>query len=179
MEAFFQAGRVVPAAGRRRFPTYLFSALLILFAACATPPQTELDRLSQIEPGPSLSPLEVVQIQLGAFSANDESDQGIDIAFRFASPANRMATGPEERFRQLMRSPAYQPMLQAVEISYGNVRVFGRVAQIPVRIEDPAGRAFVYLFVLVRQDEEPCVDCWMTDGVQVLGVLEGPAPQSI
>ncbi len=152
---------------------------VIFLAACATAPQNELERLGGFEPAPDLSPLDVVQIQIDAFAANDGDDRGIDIAFRFASPANRSVTGPADRFGEMMRGPGYAAMLNPVRVTYGNVRIAGNTAQVPVRITTVDGRDIIYLFVLERQTDEPYVECWMTDGVQVLGTIQEPAPQTI
>ena len=61
----------------------MFCILLPVFAF----PES-LDRLTDRLPTPELSPEEVVQIQMDAFRNNDVEDRGIEIAFRFASPAN-------------------------------------------------------------------------------------------
>ena len=152
---------------------------VVFLAACATAPPNELERLNAFEPVPDLSPLEVVQIQIDAFAANDTDDRGIDIAFRFASPANREVTGPADRFGEMMRGPAYAAMLNPVRVAYGNVRITGRDAQVPVRITTVDGRDIIYLFVLAKQTDDPYADCWMTEAVQILGTIEEPAPQTI
>jgi hypothetical protein len=66
-----------------------------------------------IQPSPNLSPVEVVRIQVEALEKNDvpHPNRGIEIAFRFASPENKRATGPLERFIQMVSSPAYRPLL--------------------------------------------------------------------
>ena len=70
-------------------------------------------QLSDLTPQPGLSPAQVVQYQVTALQHNDDpkSDAGIERAFQFASPANKQATGPLENFTQILKSPAYAPML--------------------------------------------------------------------
>jgi hypothetical protein len=45
-------------------------------------------------PNAQLTPDQVFKIQLEALRTNDENDRGIEITFRFASPANKRSTGP-------------------------------------------------------------------------------------
>ena len=45
-------------------------------------------------PEPELTPNDVVRIQLLAMQQNDDNDFGIEVTFRFASPANKKQTGP-------------------------------------------------------------------------------------
>ena len=49
-------------------------------------------------PSPSLSPLAVVTAQLDALSAGD-----VAASFSFASPSNKAATGPWQRFEMMVR----------------------------------------------------------------------------
>ena len=46
-------------------------------------------------PEPELKPNDVVRLQLLAMQQNDESNIGIEVTFRFASPANKKQT-PEQ-----------------------------------------------------------------------------------
>ena len=69
----------------------LFAATSALMAA---------DHLPQTKPDPSLSPQDVVSIQIEALRNNDTpyENRGIEVTFNFASPANKRITGPLERF---------------------------------------------------------------------------------
>ena len=66
-----------------------------------------------LQPDPKYTPADVVRIQLQALRANDtpSKNAGIEVAFRFASPANKSTTGPLARFIDLVSSPPYRPML--------------------------------------------------------------------
>lgn len=117
-------------------------------------------------PAPGLSPAEVVRIQLEALRHNDERDRGIEVAFRFASPANREQTGPLPRFIRMIKQGPYILMLGFREARYGTVEVRdGRARQ---RVTLTGARAWVsYWFYLSRQTKAPYADCWMTDAVFV------------
>jgi hypothetical protein len=119
------------------------------------------------EPSPELSPREVVQLQVEALGANDEpsGDAGIEAAFNFASPANKRATGPLERFRTLFDTPAYGPMIDHNGATYSAVQVEGRVAQMGVILTVEDDEQVGYLFQLSKQTDPPFEDCWMTDAV--------------
>jgi hypothetical protein len=124
------------------------------------------------EPAPDLSPTEVVRLQVEALSDNDApyEEAGIEAAFNFASPANKRATGPLDRFRRLFDTPAYGPMVDHQSATYSDAQVEGDVARVGVILVSKEGRRIGYLFRLSRQSEAPHEGCWMTDGVQPIPV---------
>ena len=83
------------------------AALLVVLAA-----PVGASHLPQTEPDPSLSPQDVVSIQIEALRNNDTpyEDRGIEVTFNFASPTNKRATGPLERFK-VMVPTRFGPML--------------------------------------------------------------------
>ena len=117
-------------------------------------------------PRPGLSPGEVIRIQLEALRNNDEQDRGIEVAFRFASPANRETTGPLPRFIRMIRQGPYALMLDFREASYGTVEVREEVARQRVTLTGARSRVS-YWFYLSRQSKAPFAGCWMTDAVFV------------
>ena len=141
-------------------------ALLAVFSSCTT--QGSLGELEGERPDPSLTPEEVVQIQMNAFRNNDEEDRGIEIAFRFASPANKQLTGPLPRFSRMMRTVLYEPMLLAEEVTVSEAEIQGRLARVFVSLRTPEGNRYDYVFFLSRQTQGDYTDCWMTEGVSVL-----------
>lgn len=120
-----------------------------------------------LQPSPDLSPAEVVRIQVEALGHNDVpyENAGIEIAFRFASPANKIATGPLDRFIQLVGNPIYRPMLDHREAQYGEIEVKENQALQPVILTAKNGERVGYLFVLSKQEGGPYDACWMTDSV--------------
>jgi hypothetical protein len=131
-------------------------------------PDIDNPAVAQAEPNPELSPEEVVKIQVEALQNNDDLDRGIEITFRFASPANKQLTGPLYRFKQLVKDPAYRPMLNHKLAEYGPMEISGDVATQRVTIVERNGQATVYLFSLSRQNGPGCEGCWMTDSVIVV-----------
>lgn len=125
-------------------------------------------------PDATLSPGEVIRIQLEALRHNDEHDRGIAVAFRFASPSNRTNTGPLLRFIAMIKEGPYALMLGFREAAYGPVETVSDRARQRVTLTG-ARETVTYWFFLSRQSEPPYVDCWMTDAVH----MERPAGQVV
>lgn len=123
--------------------------------------------LQDKQPNASLSPEAVVRIQMEALGRNDEpyADRGIEITWRFASPGNKVLTGPLERFKTMVRGPVYAPMLNYKSVKYENLQMLGARAQVDVIVRSRENRYFGYRFGLSRQDDPACDGCWMTDSV--------------
>jgi hypothetical protein len=138
-----------------------------LFQLQADEPLMERDTQENLMPAPSLTPKQVVRIQLEALRDNDEDDRGIAVAFRFASPANKQSTGPIERFTAMLKGPLYSPMLGFIEADYEKPEVRGTSARLKVKLYGSGGQVIVYVFYLSKQTEDPYSDCWMTDAVTI------------
>ena len=101
----------------------LIAAVLAVFAVSPALSQA----LERTRPHASLSPEMVVRIQMEALGTNDEpySDRGIEITWGFASPDNRIFTGPLDRFKAMIHGATYGPMLNHNSVEYENLRVDG------------------------------------------------------
>ena len=126
------------------------------------------------QPRPEYKPYQVVQIIVDALQNNDAADTGIAIAFNFASPENRQATGSLERFISLVRRPAYGPLLNCRDVSYGTATLYGDQAMELVAVLDAGGEPAFYLLRLSRQTAGRYQGCWMTDGVLRIEFEGGP-----
>lgn len=152
---------------------------LVLAACSGSPPELGLletgsftrtqsaASAASYRPSPSLTPSEVVRIQLTALQTNDEmrGDPGIATVFQFASPANRAITGPLDRFVDLVKTPEYRPMLNHRAAEPGPLVTTGDLAEQRVMITSAAGERISYVFVLSRQRTGAYAGCWMTEGV--------------
>ena len=138
--------------------------------------QPASDPLSEhVQPTPLMGPQQVVRVQLEALRRNTPEDRGIEVAFRFASPGNKLNTGPLSRFTRMIKDEPYALMLHHLDASYGPLKIDGDVAAQQVTLID-ADRAITYVFYLSRQKEDgPLSNCWMTDGVAVLPIPGQPA----
>ena len=138
------------------------TALLVVLA---TP--VRATHLSHTVPHPSLSPQDVVSIQIEALQNNDTpyENRGIEVTFNFASPANKRMTGPLERFKVMVRNPVYGPMINHRSAKYENLVVEGEFARIDVVLISKEGEYLGYRFILSRQHGNQYEGSWMTDAV--------------
>ena len=138
------------------------SALLVVLAR-----PVWANHFPHTEPDPSLSPQDVVSIQIEALRNNDTpyENRGIEVTFNFASPANKRMTGPLERFKVMVRSPIYGPMINHRNAKYENLVVEGDFAKIDVILTSNEGEYLGFRFILSRQHGNQYEGSWMTDAV--------------
>ena len=121
-------------------------------------------------PSPSLGPVEVVLAQLAGlqrepYDGDDGPGEGLALAWEFASPGNRAATGPLPRFAGMLRDDAYRGLLGHRAVQLGPVLEDGPQAQVEVLVLTADDTTQGYTWVLGRQEAPPFAGCWMTDGV--------------
>lgn len=160
--------------------TLLVGGLPPRAAASASPSAVPLAMVAPTDslpqPTPDLAPAQVVRLQVEALANNDtpRANAGIETAFRFASPANKRATGPLERFQMLFDTPTYGPMIDHASAQYSAPQVNGRTAQVGAILTTKDGERVGYLFRLSKQAEGPYEACWMTDAVIPVPVSDVP-----
>ena len=123
-------------------------------------------------PEPELKPNDVVKLQLLAMQQNDDSDFGIEVTFRFASPSNKIQTGPLKRFIRLVRNPSYRPLLNHINATFLELNIEEDFAVQDVIITTSNGERIGYRFRLSIQKGPLYPGCWMTDSVTPFKVLE-------
>ena len=123
-------------------------------------------------PEPELKPNEVVKLQLLAMQQNDDSDFGIEVTFRFASPSNKIQTGPLKRFIRLVRNPSYRPLLNHINTTFLELNIEEDFAVQDVIITTSNGERIGYRFRLSIQKGPLYPGCWMTDSVIPFKVME-------
>ena len=123
-------------------------------------------------PEPELKPNDVVRLQLLAMQQNDDSDFGIEVTFRFASPSNKIQTGPLKRFISLVRNPSYLPLLNHTNATFLELTVEEDFAVQDVIITTSKGERIGYRFRLTIQKGTLYPGCWMTDSVVPFKVME-------
>lgn len=154
------------ARSYRRWSVIILAGLLMETQAAGLEAGQALNR-DTLHPDPKLSPAEVIRIQVEALAKKDVpyENAGIEIVFRFASPANKSVTGPLERFVELVSNPVYRPMLNHRVAQYGELDVTGDKAVQPVILTARDGKKVGYLFSLSRQKTGRYASCWMTNSV--------------
>ena len=130
-------------------------------------------------PDPRYSAHDVIRIQIEALAHNDTlyKDAGIETTFRFASPSNRLATGPLDRFKRMVHNLVYRPMLNHLTAWYGELRVQGDHAVQELILTLLSGERVGYVFIVSRQRGIPCDGCWMTDSVLRITVPDIEDPE--
>jgi len=150
---------------REKFGALILGILLLSAAgAGAQPGSRDLHLSANLVPKPELTPDQVVQIQLNALRHNDARNRGIEVAFRFASPDNKLNTGPLPRFISMMQQGPYSLMLDYENLAYHPLEVVENQARQRVTLIG-AGLVVDYEFYLSRQSAGSCSGCWLTDAV--------------
>ena len=126
--------------------------------------------MAAASPSCELSPIEVVDSQLAALQKGD-----VQTCFAFASPANKRATGPWQRFELMVRqTPAYAPLVGCTRYAIVGALPTGdqgyrcRVRVWPVGGDRQFAKPVIdYDWLLTRQPEDAAEHsgCWMVDGV--------------
>ena len=131
-----------------------------------------LGSINTYYPNTELKANEIVSLQLMAMQQNDVSNHGIEVTYRFASPQNKVQTGPLSRFIMLVKNPAYRPLLNHLDATFLNLKVEGNVAIQEVIITTSKGTRKGFRFLISLQQGEQFKDCWMTDAVVPFEILE-------
>jgi hypothetical protein len=145
--------------------TLLFLVMQVFTLQAAITEQPETQGLPQ--PSTDQQPADVVRIVIEALAKNDEpySNAGIATTFAFASPANKINTGPLPKFTQMVRTPAYGIMIDHVEHEFSEVVLMESDAYQMVRIRGMKGDEAIFAFRLSQQTEGKYDGMWMTDAV--------------
>ena len=134
---------------------------------------------AQPRPNPSLAPGEVIRTVVEALqNRNSPSpNAGIFTVYQFASPANRVNTGPYGNFLRLVKFAGFDSLFSGRADSFGPLAVAGDRAQQKVRFRVAGGGAVWFRFAVSRQSSEQtrgrCAGCWMVDGVAPVPVDRG------
>jgi hypothetical protein len=126
---------------------------------------------AQPRPNPSLAPAEVIRTVVEALqNRNSPSpNAGIFTVYQFASPGNRVNTGPYGNFLQLVKLPPFVPLFSGHADGYGPLSIAGDHAEQAVRFRVEGNGVVWFRFAVSRQTSEQtrgrCTGCWMVDGV--------------
>ncbi|HEU0101252.1 MAG TPA: DUF4864 domain-containing protein [Mycobacteriales bacterium] len=120
-------------------------------------------------PAPGLSPTDVVLAQLAGLRSEPRvgaaAGRGVHQVWAFASPGNRAATGPVQRFAAMLRGSAYAALLEHRAAQLGPLVDRGDEAQVEVLVLGTDDRTVGFTWVLARQRTGAYAGCWLTEGV--------------
>ena len=113
-----------------------------------------------IKPNSNLKAFDVLMIQLNSLKNNNNpyKDAGIEQTWEFAHPINKAATGPLERFKQMIYSDSYK-----ILISHENNKTI---------ILKETSNKFVYKVYVLSKDKKKYYYIWQIEKVEQEGELK-------
>lgn len=157
-----------------RYRTASITALIMAWLCAAPLPAALSDNSDQAavpQPEVGLEPQDVVSIVINALANNDQpfADAGIATTFAFASPANKVNTGPLGKFTQMVKNDVYGIMVDHVESNFSKVVYDDDNAYQLVQLKGKNGIEIVFAFRLSKQTDGEFDGMWMTDAVWPVG----------
>ena len=88
-------------------PLIIFKAVILFFFLIS------FSYAELLKPNSTISPKEVIKIQLSGLQQNDleYKDSGIEQTWKFAHPNNKRVTGPLSNFKMMIKSDSYGMMI--------------------------------------------------------------------
>ena len=134
----------------------------ILFLLLATLSFSNAELLS---PNNTISPKEVVKIQLSGLQQNDLNykDSGIEQTWQFAHPNNKRVTGPLSNFKMMIKSDSYGMMINHLSHTITEVGSSDKWAQFEVIILDKDKIYHKFNWQVEKYTLDGSLkDCWLT-----------------
>ena len=149
-------------ADSNRLKRIVFGTVILLLAIAYQTTQAANDPV----PDTTMGPAEVVKIVVNALKTNNpaQNDEGIETVFAFASPGNKLATGPLPRFKQMLKT-GYSNMLNHLSSEFSPIEIQGNQAWQAVWLALPNGDEAGYMFQMGKQQSGDYQGMWMTEGV--------------
>ena len=145
---------------------FIKSIILLILVACLSNAETKYSDL--IKPKPALAPLEVLLIQLNSLKNNNEpyKDAGIEQAWEFAHPINKISTGPLERFKKMIYSDTYRILISHENNKTSILKESTNKFVYKVYVQSNEKKKYYYIWQIEKVMKEGNLkDCWMTTGV--------------
>ena len=118
---------------------------------------------------PQMSASNIISLQMNALQRNDKYDNGIKIAFEYASQDNRLATGPYPRFIKMVKNDIYKHLLKCKKWSFVKNTIqkvkdekYSRMVKVKSSHDN---KEYIYRFTLSRQIPSLF---WRTDSVELI-----------
>ena len=108
----------------------IFKVFIVLLFSVST------TKAELLKPNSDIKPSKVVEIQLSGLQKNDLNykDSGIEQTWNFAHPSNKKATGPLNRFKEMIKGNNYQMMIDHLSHTITEVGISNKLAQFEVII---------------------------------------------
>jgi len=118
-----------------------------------------------LSPNNTISPKEVVKIQLSGLQQNDLNfkDSGIEQTWQFAHPNNKRVTGPLSNFKMMIKSDSYRMMINHLSHTITEVGSSDKWAQFEVIILDKDKIYHKFNWQVEKYTLDGSLkDCWLT-----------------
>ncbi len=118
-----------------------------------------------LSPNNTISPKEVVKIQLSGLQQNDleYKDSGIEQTWQFAHPNNKRVTGPLNNFKMMIKSDSYRMMINHLSHTITELGSSDKWAQFEVIILDEDKIYHKFNWQVEKYTSEGTLkDCWLT-----------------
>jgi hypothetical protein len=132
------------------------------------------DESDVTQPDPVFSPADVVRMQLDALRRFRDDPLAIAQCYSFASPANRLVTGPLPRFAKMVLGGEYRPLVFQANALVGIPNIRGDRAAVLASVVNEDRNLCIYCFYLSKQTDATHPDCWMTDSVIRVPPMDEP-----
>ena len=118
---------------------------------------------------PEMNASDIISLQMDALQRNNKYDNGIKIAFEYASDENKIATGPYPRFSRMVKNNMYKHLLRCKKWSFIKNTIkkvkdenYSRMVKVKSSQDD---KEYIYRFSLSRQIPSLF---WRTDSVELI-----------
>ena len=118
-----------------------------------------------IKPNSNLKPFDVLMIQLNSLKNNNNpyKDAGIEQAWEFAHPNNKVSTGPLERFKKMIYSDSYKILISHENNKTIILRETFNKLVYKVYVLSKDKKKYYYIWQVEKVlFEGKLKDCWMT-----------------
>tara|TARA_Y100000992_G_scaffold20183_1_gene11668 strand:- start:237 stop:710 length:474 start_codon:yes stop_codon:yes gene_type:complete len=118
-----------------------------------------------LNPNNTISPKEVVKIQLAGLQKNDleYKDSGIEQTWKFAHPNNKKVTGPLGNFKRMIKGASYQMMIGHLSHTITELGSSDKWAQFEVIILDKDKMYHKFNWQVEKYTQDGNLkDCWLT-----------------
>ena len=137
----------------------IFKALILFFFF------SSFSNADLLSPNNTISPKEVVKIQLSGLQQNDldYKDSGIEQTWQFAHPNNKRVTGPLNNFKMMIKSDSYRMMIDHLSHTITELGSSDKWAQFEVIILDKNKIYHKFNWQVEKYTLEGALkDCWLT-----------------
>jgi len=167
--AYFLYARLVRLS-KKKYPIKILSLVSAILIVVSLGSLRLYDNYSPnlTKPNISLKPFDVISIQLNSLKRNNVpfKDAGIEQAWEFAHPKNKIITGPLEKFKKMIYSKNYQMLIEHENSEIAILSEDANISVYKVYILSNDKKKYSYIWQIEKVEAEGDLkNCWMTTSV--------------